>query len=133
MSFAQAEIRRLSRYGIVGLTTNLSLYLVFLLFLRIGLTPTLAAGICYGLGVGLSYMLNRRWTFASDDSHLRDLPKFALAYGIGLVSTLLTIAMLTLWMSPELAQLLNVAITALVIYGSLRLFRFGEQDSAQTD
>ena len=78
-------------------------------------------------------MLNRRWTFASDDSHLRDLPKFALAYGIGLVSTLLTIAMLTLWMSPELAQLLNVAITALIIYGSLRLFRFGEQDSAQTD
>ena len=133
MSFAQAEIRRLSRYGIVGLTTNFSLYLVFLLFLRIGLAPIWAAGICYGLGVGLSYMLNRRWTFASNDSHLRDLPKFVLAYGIGLVSTLLTITMLTMWMPPELAQLLNVAMTALVIYGSLRLFRFGKQNSVQSD
>lgn len=133
MPFAHAEIRRLSRYGIVGLTTNLSLYLVFLLFLRIGMTPTLSAGLCYGLGVGLSYILNRRWTFASTDSHLRDLPKFILAYGMGLASTLLTIIILVLWLPPELAQILNIGITALVIYTSLRLLRFGQQDSAPGD
>lgn len=127
MAVPYNEIRRLSRYGVVGIATNLSLYLLFLLFLHCGLIPTVAAGVCYGLGVVMSYQLNRRWTFSSTDSHRQDLPKFLLAYGIGLISTLSMIMFLTLWLPPELAQILNIGITALVIYGSLRLFHFGRQ------
>jgi len=126
MRFPQNEIQRISRYAVVGLATNVSLYLVFLLFLRVGFLPTVAAGLCYGLGVAMSYLLNRRWTFSSTDSHRRDLPKFLLAYGIGLASTLLTIMLLMVWLSPEVAQILNIGITAFVIYGSLRLVRFGQ-------
>jgi|TARA_R100000935_G_scaffold57753_1_gene92487 putative flippase GtrA len=126
MPFPKTEIQRLFRYGIVGLATNVSLYLVFLLFLRLGLLPTMAAGLCYGLGVAMSYLLNRRWTFSSTASHRRDLPKFFLAYGIGLISTLLTITLLMIWLSPEAAQIINIGITAIVIYGSLRLVRFGQ-------
>jgi|SRR5579863_4611306 len=130
MTFVRTEFRRLSRYSIVGLTTNLSLYLVFVLLLHSGATPTLAAGLCYVFGVGLSYLLNRRWTFASRGSHRQDLLKFLLAYGIGLFSTLVTITLLTHWLHAEMAQILNIGITALVIYGSLRLFRFGRQEGA---
>lgn len=122
------EIQRLYRYGVVGITVNFSLYLVFLLFLHFDLTPTVAAGLCYGLGVAISYLINRRWTFASTDSHRRDLPKFLLAYGVGLVSTLLTIAILIRWLPPELAQIFNIGLTAMVIYVSLRLFRFGRKE-----
>jgi putative flippase GtrA len=128
MNVPRNEIQRLYRYVAVGITTNVTLYLVFILFLRFGLTPTEAAGLCYGLGVAMSYLLNRRWTFSSTDSHRRDIPKFLLAYGIGLVSTLLTIMLLILWLPPELAQIVNMGLTALVIYGSPRLFRFGRQE-----
>ena len=128
MRMAHAEIRRLSRYGLIGLTTNLSLYLLFVLFLRLGISPTVAAGICYFSGVGLSYLLNRRWTFGSNDSHSKDLPKFVLAYGIGLAFTLVAITVLTLWLPPELAQIFNIGLTALVIYGSLRALRFGKTE-----
>lgn len=121
------EAARLGRYGVVGIVTNVTLYLLFLLLLRIGAAPVTAAGLCYGAGVALSYALNRRWTFASSDSHRRDLPKFLAAYGIGLVSTLVTIHLLTLWMAPQIAQLINIALTAVVIYTSLRLMRFGQQ------
>lgn len=133
MAFARAEIRRLFRYGIVGLTTNGLLYIVFLLILRVGFAPILAAGICYGLGVGLSYILNRAWTFASNDGHLQDLPKFLLAYGVGLICTLFTITLLTRWLTPEWAQLINIIVTALVIYGSLRLFGFGRRDNGHAN
>ena len=125
-----AELSRLLRYGFVGLATNGALYLVFIALLRLGVGPTVAAGLCYALGVALSYLLNRRWTFASDASHGRDLPRFLLAYGIGLVSTMATITLLLRWLRPELAQLLNIAITALVIYASLRLARFGQREGA---
>lgn len=133
MTAPRNEVQRLFRYGAVGITTNVMLYLVFILFLRFGLTPTLAAGVCYGLGVAISYLLNRRWTFSSMDSHRRDLPKFLLAYGVGLVSTLLTITLLILWLPPELAQIVNIGLTALVIYISLRLFRFGRQGGKHAD
>lgn len=119
------EVRRFSRYGIVGLGTNLSLYLVFLLLLRLTVQPVAAAGICYVLGVAMSYLLNRRWTFASTDSPWRDIAKFLCAYGLGLVSTILTLNLLLRMLSPASAQLLNIAITAIVIYGCLRMLRFG--------
>lgn len=125
MSHLLSELRRFSRYGIVGLGTNLSLYLLFLLLLQLTVQPVAAAGICYVLGVAMSYLLNRRWTFASTDSHWRDLAKFLCAYGLGLVSTMLTLSLLLRVLSPASAQLLNIAITALVIYGCLRMLRFG--------
>lgn len=127
MNVPSNEFQRLYRYGVVGITTNVTLYLLFILFLRLGFTPTVAAGLCYGLGVVMSYLLNRRWTFSSTDSHRRDLPKFFLAYGVGLISTLFTITLLIRWFPPELAQIFNIALTALVIYASLRIFRFGRQ------
>lgn len=123
------EARRFSRYGIVGIATNLLNYLIFLLFLRLGIPAVVAAGLCYGLGVALSYLLNRRWTFASTDRHRRDLPKFLLAYGVGFVTTLVTITLLLRWLPAELAQILNIGITAVVIYTCLRLLRFGSRGS----
>lgn len=123
------EARRFSRYGIVGLATNLSLYLIFVLLLRLGVSPVVSAGLCYCLGVGMSYLLNRRWTFGSNDGHGRDLPKFLLAYGVGFASTLLTISLLVSWLPAELAQILNIGITAVVIYACLRILRFGMRRS----
>lgn len=125
MTQLRNEIRQLTRYGATGIVVNLLLYLVFIILLRSGFTPTVAAGLCYGLGVIVSYQINRRWTFASTESHSRDLSKFLLAYGIGLASTLLTIAILMRWLPPEIAQVFNIGLTALVIYASLRVLRFG--------
>ena len=97
------------------------------LLLRLAVSPVAAAGICYVLGVAASYFLNRRWTFASTDTHLRDMAKFLCAYGLGLASTMLTISLLLRILPPASAQLLNIAITAVVIYGCLRMLRFGSE------
>jgi putative flippase GtrA len=114
-----------SRYAIVGLATNASLYVVFLLVLHAGLSPLLSAGLCYGVGVIMSYVLNRRWTFASGDGHRSDLPKFLFAYAMGLLATLLFITLLVRLLPQELAQFVNIGLTALVIYGCLRMVGFG--------
>jgi putative flippase GtrA len=127
MTRSRAAFFRLGRFGIVGIGTNISLYLVFLGLIWVNLDPVLASGLCYGLGVVLSYLLNRSWTFASQGSHSRDLPRFLLAYGAGLLITLLSMGMLTRWLNPAHAQLLTIGIAALTIYGSLHVFRFGKR------
>lgn len=116
----------LIRYGIVGLVTNALLYGLFVVLIRLGLSAVLSAAVCYALGVTLSYVLNRRWSFASAASHRHDLPRFLFAYGIGFLATMIFIAVLTHVLAPEVAQALNIGLTAITIYLSLRLLRFGQ-------
>lgn len=120
------ELTKLARYGVVGIVSNLTLYLLFLALLYGGIGPVTAAGICYAGGVCFSYVLNRGWAFKSTAGHQKDLPKYLLAYGIGFFAALAGIALLSQWMAPEIAQLINIGLTAVVIYSCLRLLKFGQ-------
>lgn len=126
MTAFHSEISRLGRYWVVGVVTNGSIYLLFLAMIWAGMYPVLASGLCYGLGVTLSYLLNRRWTFSSQRGHGQDLPRFVLAYGIGLLVTLVSMWGLIRIMMPELAQLVTAVVSALSIYASLRFLGFGQ-------
>ncbi|HMO29827.1 GtrA family protein [Enterovirga sp.] len=123
----------LMRYGVVGLATNGGLYLLFVLLVWLGLSAVATAALCYGLGLALSYLLNRRWSFQSTASHRRDLPRFLLSYGVGFIATMIFIALLTRVLRPEIAQFLNIGLTAMVIYLCLRLTRFGHTEGTHAD
>lgn len=125
MNVIRGERRRLVRFGIVGLANNLALYLAYLLLLAIAVQPLRAAIICYCVGVCTSYMLNRSWSFESRDVHGEDLPKFLLAHGVGVCSTIIVLNFLLAWLRPEAAQLVNIGITALLNYGMLTMLGFG--------
>lgn len=117
---------RFVRYGLVGVLTNLLGYGLFLGLHYAGMPPVMAASLCYVVGVAMSYLLNRSWTFASNGSHAQDMTRFAQSYGIGFVVTFVSMWMLVKVMRPEIAQIISVGITAIAIYSSLRILRFGE-------
>lgn len=100
-------------------------YCVFVALIWSAIPPVWAVALCYGLGLTISYLANRRWSFESTASHRSDLLRFLLAYGVGFGATLVFISVLTLFLRPEIAQVINIGLTAVVIYGCLRLFRFG--------
>ena len=114
------------RYAIVGVGTNATLYVVFVGLHWAGTPPAVTAAICYVLGLTLSYVINRAWSFQSEASHRRDLPRFLFAYAIGFATTVGLIVLLTRWMPAELAQILNIGLTAMVIYLSLKITGFGK-------
>jgi len=125
MNKRHLDLVRLQRYGIIGLSTNLSLFVLFLLLIRVNIAPVWASGLCYVLGVILSYSLNRRWTFSSRQSHLHDIPRFLISYGIGFLITLALMAMLVTPLGPSAAQVITIGLTAVSIYGCLQLLHFG--------
>ncbi len=125
MTSAVFARRSLVRFGIVGVASNLALYLVFLLLLTLVVEPLWAAAACYLMGIAVSYLLNRSWSFKSRDQHGKDLPKFLLAQGVGVCSTIFVLKSLLTWLRPEIAQLINIAITAVINYGVLLLLGFG--------
>lgn len=120
--------KSLLRYATVGVASNLAVYLVFLGFLWLGVTPFWAVAICYAIGLSLSYGFNRQWSFESTATHRADLLRFGFAYGTGLIATLVFISVLTLFLRPEVAQIINIGLTAAVIYGCLTLSGFGKGD-----
>lgn len=122
---ASQGLLQFSRYGVVGVATNISLYLLFLVLVWIGTPPVLTSGMVYVLGVTLSYLLNRRFTFKSEKGHGQDLPRFVFAYGLGLVFTVISMSILVDLMSPAIAQILTTLMTAAVIYTTLLAVRFG--------
>ncbi len=125
MNVFHGEQRRLVRFGIVGLANNLALYLAYLVLLSMTVQPIRAAIFCYCVGVCTSYFLNRTWSFESRDVHSEDLPKFLLAHGVGVCSTIVVLNCLLAWFRPEAAQLINIGITALINYGILMVLGFG--------
>ncbi len=117
----------LVRYAIVGVFSNVSLYFLFIVLVWVGLNPLLVAGFCYIVGLVQSYFINRMWSFKSESSHKDDLIRFLFSYGVGFVATIVILAILTQWMRPEVAQILNVIFTALVIYSCLYITGFGRK------
>lgn len=118
---------RFTRYGVVGLATNAAAYAVFLLFLALGCPPVWATGIVYVAATVTSYIMNSRWSFKSQASHGHDVPRYLLSYGIGFVVSIASMALLTRLMHPAIAQILVIGITAVVIFSSLELMKFGRQ------
>ncbi|MCQ0090478.1 GtrA family protein [Roseovarius sp. M141] len=121
------------RYSGVGVMSNGLLYVLFVVLIWVGFTPPITAAICYVLGITFSYLMNRRWSFESNAGHRQDLPRFLFSYAAGFAATMIFIVALTHWMRPEVAQIINIGLTAMVIYLCLRLTGFGKQGDAHAD
>jgi putative flippase GtrA len=120
------RLRSLFRFGVVGIINNSAAYLLFLALIWVGVAPVVASGVCYCMAIGAGYLANRYWSFDARSAHATDSPRYLAAYGIGLVFALVLISILTNWMSPAVAQLICIGLTALVVFGSLVILRFGE-------
>jgi putative flippase GtrA len=108
-------IATLMRFGLVGgLVTGL-VYLAFTGLLRLGVNYLVAATIGWALGVGLSYVLNRSFTFGvKERARPREFGAFVGGYllqlGMGLVTYWLLMGVLRL--NASLAFLVNLVGTA---------------------
>ena len=129
----QAQISRFGRYGIIGIASNVFCFSVFLALIGTGLSPVLASGMVYLLGLSISYVANRKWSFRSDGTHTQDLPRFLLSYGIGLLFSMACIWVLLTWLHPATAQIVTICATAVVIYFCLSVFKFGQGVGTHAD
>jgi putative flippase GtrA len=76
------------RFAIVGLGSNLALYLLYVLLTGVGLGHKLAMTLLYVLGVTQTFLFNRRWTFSHDGALKSSLWRYAVAYATGYLANL---------------------------------------------
>ncbi|MET0777247.1 MAG: GtrA family protein [Pseudomonas mandelii] len=76
-------IIELVRYGVIGLTTNLLGYFVYLLITYSGGTPKITMSVLYALGTAIGFISNRKWTFSHDGNWMSAGARYIFAHGLG--------------------------------------------------
>lgn len=77
------------RYGVVGVLSNLSGYLVYLGVTWLGLEPKLAVSMLYPVGALIAYFSHARYSFAYQGKVGHGLARYVVAHGIGYGTNLL--------------------------------------------
>ena len=107
-----------SRYLIVGAKNTLIGYGAILFFGEIlGLSPFVANAFGYAIGLCVSYVLNRRYTFASDRSHRQGIPAFLLAAGACYMLNLIALALVR-YLDPAAPTFIAQGVAMTVYAGS---------------
>lgn len=119
------------RYLGVGLVNTVMGYgVILLLQLGWGVHPVLANASGYGIGMAVSYVLNRRYTFRSRRNHSASMPIFVaatlLCYLLNLICLQFTLGIMH-W-PAAIAQAAAVLAYTVSFYFANRYWVFGPQD-----
>lgn len=119
---------QLVRYGATGLVnTAIGLAVTFTLHLGagVGLVGANAAG--YAVGWGVSFALNRGWTFRHDGPVLRGMLSYAILVLLAFVVTMLAIkGLLFIGLPYAVAQVASVPVYSVVVFTGARHVVFAQ-------
>jgi putative flippase GtrA len=71
------------RYAVVGLASNLVLYLAYLGLTMLGMGPKTAMSVLYVLGVAQTFLFNRTWSFGHDGALHGAFARYVASYAFG--------------------------------------------------
>ena len=82
------------RYAVVGLASNLLLYLAFLALTAAGMEAKIAMTLLYGMGMAQTFFFNKRWSFRHGGICGPAFVRYFFAYVLGYVINLLVLVVL---------------------------------------
>lgn len=120
------SIMQLYRYGLVGGSTNLVGYILYLFLTYNGGDPKSTMTILYGLGVAVSFYGNRKFTFAHKNQSYETAIKYCIVYGAGYILNLLILVVLVDYFGfpHQLIQFIAIFIVALFLFVTSKNFVF---------
>jgi len=83
--------KQIFRFGIVGFTSNIVLYLLYLLTTQIGVDPKIAMTLLFFIGALQTFLVNKNWTFSNQNSSKFSFIKYALIYSFAYLMNFLAL------------------------------------------
>lgn len=120
------------RFGIVGLTSNFVLYLLYLLVVWLGTDPKLAVTLLYILGLSMTFIFNKRWSFSHRGNWRGTAVRYFSLYGILYSSNILVLMFLVdhLYYPHALVQAGVVLVFIPVVFLTQRYWVFAKDPIA---
>jgi putative flippase GtrA len=122
--------RQLLRYIMVGVGSNVILYLAYLLLTGLGLGHKTAMTLSYGVGILQTFLLNRSWTFGHQ-GHIRSaFIRYIVIYLLGYLVNFsgLYIFVDVFGFAHQLIQGVMIIIVAVLLFVLLRLWVFDKHN-----
>lgn len=121
-------ILQVSRYAVVGLTSNAVGYLLYLLLTDLGLGPKLTMSMLYGVGVLQTFLFNKRWTFGHQGRNGAVFIRYCMAYGLGYVINLFALMILVdhLGYPHQIVQGMMIFLVAAMLFLAQRYWVFAQ-------
>lgn len=106
------------KYGIIGLSSNVFLYLVYLLITKLGVEPKIAMSILYMVGVLQTFFFNKKWTFRHKGDNRTTLIRYSIAYLLGyLVNLFVLVIFVDIFSYPhEIVQAIMIFVLAVMLF-----------------
>ena len=114
------------RYGAVGVLTNGVGYVLYLALSWGGVDPKLAMSLLYAVGVVISFLANRSWSFRHDGKLRKSFPRHLIAYAVGYLINLilLWVGVDRLGIPHEVVQALAIVVVAAILFAMLKFWVF---------
>ncbi len=117
---------QLIRYVMVGIVTNASGYLLYLVVTYLGVSPTLSMTVIYGTVTLMGFFGNRKLTFHDTGTIWSSGSRYLLVYGIGFV---FQYAMLVIFYEGrgyphQLVQITSACVVTGFLFFALKYFVF---------
>lgn len=120
-------LQQFVRYCLVGLVnTAVGLSLIYAGMLFFNLPPGVANAAGFSVGVCVSYVLNKRFTFRSNAAAGRSFAMFAAVVAAGYAANLALVlfAVHTAGLNPYLAQPLGIGVYTVIVFLGSRYIVF---------
>lgn len=114
------------RYVIVGVASNASIYLLYLVITWLGVGPKVAMTALYLLGVVQSFVFNKKWSFRFSGSTTPALVRYVIAYAIGYGINLIALLMFVdqLGLPHQAVQGVMIVVVAGLLFLAQRYWVF---------
>jgi putative flippase GtrA len=122
-------IRQSLRFGAVGMVnTAIGLLAIYAVIFFFNTGPVVANAIGYAIGLAVSFVLNRIWTFGDGRSVGKVLPRYLLAAAISYLFNLSVVLLGTYYfgVGPYLIQLFGIGVYTVTLFLGCRWFVFKE-------
>jgi putative flippase GtrA len=119
-------LTQLLRYGVVGVASNLLLYVGYLGLGALGFGVKTAMTLVYAVGVTLTFVFNRKWSFGSKDALKSTFIKYVAAYAIGYGVNWLALFVLVdgLHFPHQIVQIVMIFCVAAMLFVLLKWWVF---------
>lgn len=122
------------RFIMVGLASNLVLFVLYLLLTAFGMSPKLAMTVLYAMGAMQTFIFNKRWTFAhrglSQASCLKYVAVSIFAYLLNLTALLVLVD--DLGYPHQVVQAVMIICIALMLFLLQKFWVFRAPTTAPT-
>lgn len=110
--------REVVRFGIVGLVSNVVLYLLYLLFTAHGIGHKVAMTLLFTVGTLQTFFFNKHWTFSFRGFEKSIFTKYVVIYGIAYTTNLAGLVLLVdhLRFNHEIVQGIMIIAIAILLF-----------------